>query len=61
MSLVLPSLFINMAVPVSFFQRDMASLELAVVFGWDCGAGMAGGDWQEDAGDTPDTTAIKAL
>ena len=47
-----------MAVPVSFFQRDMASLELAMEFGWVCGT--AGGDRQEDAGDTPDTPAIKA-
>ena len=49
-----------MAVPVSFFQRDMASLELAMEFGWVCGTGTAGGDWQEDAGDTPDTPAIKS-
>ena len=43
-----------MAVPVSFFQRERASLELAV--GWVCGA--AGGDWHDDTGDSPDTTAI---
>ena len=46
--------------PVSFFQRDRASLELAVVLGrgWG-GTGAAGGDWQEETGDTPDTPAMK--
>ena len=47
-----------MAVPVSFFHRERASLELAVGFGGVSGTGAAGGDWQDDTGDTPET-AIK--
>ena len=54
----LPSLFINMAVPVSFFQRERASVELAGGLVGVCGTGAAGGDWQDDTGDTPETQAI---
>ena len=47
-----------MAVPVSFFQRERASVELAGGLVGVCGMGAAGGDWQEDTGDTPETQAI---
>ena len=44
--------------PVSFFQRERASVELAGGLVGVCGTGAAGGDWQDDTGDTPETQAI---